>query len=176
MIMSSIGIMGSAFNPPTLGHKDLIQQASTEFDLIYLIPSFHHAMGKLMLDYATRCHLVVSFLKDIHIENCQILMIEHFLASNKPIYTYDLLDFLSETYPQDDISFIIGPDNAKPQQWKKFYRYQDVEKRWKLFVGDENLGIRSTQIRDCISKQKDFSQLTTVSVHQWIEKFNLYQE
>jgi len=173
--MNRIGIFGSAFNPPSLGHLDLIKQSVQAFDKVYLVPSFCHPLGKEMLSYPTRCHLVSEFLHDINQPNCQLLMIEHLLASKKPIYTYDLLVFLTRFFVNDEVSFIIGPDNANPETWKKFYRYQDIEKNWNIFVGKQNIDTRSTQIRHKISQQQDFSELTTTSVYQWIQFMNLYQ-
>ncbi len=48
--MKKIAIFGSAFNPPSLGHKSVIESLS-HFDLVLLEPSIAHAWGKNMLDY-----------------------------------------------------------------------------------------------------------------------------
>lgn len=44
--MSRIAVMGSAFNPPSLGHKDVVEQALTQCDQVWLVPAFRHAWGK----------------------------------------------------------------------------------------------------------------------------------
>ncbi|MDF4536048.1 nicotinate-nicotinamide nucleotide adenylyltransferase, partial [Vibrio parahaemolyticus] len=51
--MKKIAVFGSAFNPPTLGHKSIIDSLG-HFDLILLVPSIAHAWGKTMLDYELR--------------------------------------------------------------------------------------------------------------------------
>ena len=50
-----IAVMGSAFNPPTLGHVDVIEQALANADRVWLVPSFRHAWGKEMAPYLDRC-------------------------------------------------------------------------------------------------------------------------
>ncbi len=181
---SKIGIMGSAFNPPTRGHEDLLKQAIESFDKVFLIPNYCHAFGKEMLDYPTRCLLVQEFLDDIQLPNCKILMVEHLLSKiysspnhinqEQPVYTYNLLDFLSKQYPNDQLHFILGPDNAKKENWQKFHRYQEIEQRWGLFMGQENMPVRSTLIRDKIHQNLPFSDLTTPSVYHWIQALQLY--
>ena len=46
--MSRIAVMGSAFNPPSLGHKDVVEQALKQCDQVWLVPAFRHAWGKSM--------------------------------------------------------------------------------------------------------------------------------
>lgn len=41
-----IAIIGSAFNPPHLGHKDIIEPSYKDYDEILLIPSYRHVFGK----------------------------------------------------------------------------------------------------------------------------------
>ncbi|MCV5855789.1 hypothetical protein OFN53_34760, partial [Escherichia coli] len=68
--MKKIAIFGSAFNPPSLGHKSVIESLS-HFDLVLLEPSIAHAWGKNMLDYPTRCKMVDVFIKDMGLSNVQ---------------------------------------------------------------------------------------------------------
>lgn len=71
--MKKIAVFGSAFNPPTLGHKSIIDSLG-HFDLILLVPSIAHAWGKTMLDYELRSQLVDQFIQDIAQIKCSALM------------------------------------------------------------------------------------------------------
>ena len=71
--MKKIAIFGSAFNPPSLGHKSVIESLS-HFDLVLLEPSIAHAWGKNMLDYPTRCKMVDAFIKDMGLLMFSVLM------------------------------------------------------------------------------------------------------
>ena len=56
-----IAVFGSAFNPPSLGHKSVIERLS-HFDKVLLVPSLSHAWGKEMLPFDTRIDMVLTFI------------------------------------------------------------------------------------------------------------------
>ncbi|PWK49866.1 nicotinate-nicotinamide nucleotide adenylyltransferase [Pleionea mediterranea] len=170
----NIGILGSAFNPPTLGHLDLIRQAVNELDWVYLVPSFAHAFGKQMADYQLRADMVRAFIADHKLERVSLLLCEHELAGNGPVYTYDVLNWLECQYAYDSLHFIIGPDNAK--NWSKFHKAKQIQKRWSVFIGKERQAIRSTYIRQAVSIGEPISSMTSTSVAELIKQHKLYQE
>lgn len=151
-----IGVFGSAFNPPTLGHLDVLKQASSEFDLILLVPSVSHAFTKKMLPFDVRIELLEIFAANVYIPECklevcklEVDMLQQF--PNKPVYTYDLLEALEEHYKgKAQLGFIRGPDNADPQTWQRFYKAEEIGQRWTLFTAEERVQVRSTLIRERI--------------------------
>ena len=151
-----IGIFGSAFNPPTLGHFDALKQASTRFDRILLVPSASHAFAKKMLSFASRVDMLEVFVANICLPECQIEvctleaeMLKQ--APDKPVYTFDLLDTLERRYEgKAQLGFIRGPDNADPNTWKRFYKAEEIEQRWDLFTAQERVQARSSYVRELI--------------------------
>ena len=185
--MQRIGIFGSAFDPPTLGHLDVLRQAAPNFDKILLVPSAAHAFSKKSQPFSVRAQLLEAFCQDVsglscHIEVC--LLEADLLNKNpeKPVYTYDLLTALSETYPDDQIGFIRGPDNAAQETWQRFYRYLDIEQRWSIFTASENVPVRSSKLRDLLSnlnagvKSTELAKFVTPSVQALIVEKNLYRK
>ena len=168
----NVGILGSAFNPPSMGHADLINQALSKFDWVYLVPSFKHAFGKEMAGYHERCLLTQMFVKDLNFVSCSTLMVEDQVKTDGPVYTYDLLELIQNIMPENKLNFIIGPDNAT--NWHKFYRADEIKAKWGLFVGEEKTSIRSTQLRQLIAKNQGIDGLTTSSVIAQITKKTLY--
>lgn len=171
--MKKIGIFGSAFGPPTLGHKDLIEQAKVSLDEIWLIPSFAHGFGKKMFPYEFRMALTKAFAYDLNIDGVLAKDIEGSMEqviTGEPIYTYDLLCFIHNTLkkaPLDEdfeLHFIMGPDNA--EAWKKFYKSEEIEKHWNLFIGKETKSIRSTVVRNRIASNEPITDLVTPSVEK----------
>ncbi len=73
--MTKIAVFGSAFNPPSLGHKSVIESLS-HFDLILLVPSISHAWGKQMLSYEIRCELIDAFIHDLQSDKIQRSIVE----------------------------------------------------------------------------------------------------
>ncbi len=170
--MQRIGVFGSSFNPPTLGHFNVLKQADNEFDLIVLVPSLAHAFHKAMIDISHRLKMLSIFVEnweaysDKH--NVQIENIEETLLNKKdpkaPIYTFDVLSALTKKYQEEGvdcaISFIIGPDNYKKEVWQKFYRYQEIEENWEIFVAKREVAVSSSLVRKIISSHKgDLSSL-----------------
>lgn len=166
MKSKNIGVLGSAFNPPHLGHKDIIEQVYQDFDEILLIPSFHHAFNKKMEPYRDRLCMASMLALSFHAEKQQsnkpltpivTSSIEKELGgfTNSPVYTFDVLNELEQRYRNANIepslNFIIGPDNAAENIWSKFYRGKEIVERWNLKIVDERIPVHSTLIRNLIA-------------------------
>ena len=171
-----IGIFGSAFDPPTLGHKDVLVQAAGVCHEIILVPSACHAFMKTPLPFDYRMHLVSVFINDILNINCRISVsdVEKTLLKSypdKPIYTYDLMNHLEKSLlqkqPDMKLLFIRGPDNAAPATWSRFYRYKDIETRWSLFNAKERICIRSSMVRKLLNSRLSDKD-TLIKLKQYI--------
>lgn len=152
-----IAVFGSAFNPPHMGHADVVTQALAHFDRVILVPNFAHAFGKVMAPFDLR----LAMAKMLHAQQnwkgrVIVSDIEQTLAAKKasgePIYTFDVMEALEPLYPTCKLTFIVGPDNANAQTWAKFYKSNEIEKRWGRWVAQENKHIRSTSIRALIEQ------------------------
>lgn len=194
--MQRIGVMGASFNPPTRGHVSVILQAYNDFDDILLVPSLLHAFQKNLspIEHRLRMlHLMVeNELSAREKQRVTIFNIEPTLLSANPnatsIYTFDVLTAIEHFYQKQnvpcEIRFIVGPDLAAPAMWHKFYRYQEIEQRWPLYVVKEKLPIHSTMVRDIVSKispsnaiqKMQLSELVGDSIADYILAHHLYQD
>ncbi|NLS11711.1 nicotinate-nicotinamide nucleotide adenylyltransferase [Vibrio sp. SM6] len=170
--MTQIALFGSAFNPPSLGHKSVLESLS-HFDCVLLEPSYAHAWGKSMIDYATRCELLDAFIADIALPNVQRSEVEPLLSRDgAAVTTYALLKKLQQMHPAADITFVMGPDNLF--NFAKFYCADEIVKRWKVMACPEKLSIRSTDIRHALQHGESVEELTTSSVAQYLIDRKLY--
>lgn len=171
--MLKIAVFGSAFNPPSLGHRSVIESLS-HFDRVLLEPSIAHAWGKEMLDYPTRCMLVDAFIQDLSVANVQRSNVEQELYQpGESVTTYALLNRIQERHPDADITFVIGPDNFF--KFAHFYRAEEILKQWSVIACPEKVAVRSTEIRHAIQEQRDISHLTTVGVTKLLIEKQLYK-
>lgn len=181
-----LGVFGSAFDPPTLGHLDVLRQAATCHDHILLIPSAFHAFNKKPLPFNLRLQMLQCFIDDADagcpLEVCDLEA--ELLKQNpgKPVYTYDLMEALTSKYKDKaDISFIRGADNARPETWTRFYKSKEIEEKWPIFTATERLPIRSSDVRKILESSKiadDLQQglnMLLPSVQAFIMNNNLYQ-
>lgn len=172
-----IAVFGSAFNPPSLGHKSVLERLS-HFDLILMVPSIAHAWGKEMLDYDTRCEMVTAFMQDLNLPQVELSTIERTLLEQdegaQAVTTFALLSALQCRYPESELTFVIGPDNFL--QFSKFYKAQEITQQWSILACPETLPVRSTHIRQHLEAGSSIEGLTTTSVSQFIHSHKLYQQ
>ncbi|MFV0575379.1 MAG: nicotinate-nicotinamide nucleotide adenylyltransferase [Vibrio sp.] len=183
----NIAIFGSAFNPPSLGHKSVIERLA-HYDQILLVPSIAHAWGKEMIDFSTRCEMVEKFIEDLKengvLKQVQLCKIEEELFSkttkskdenSSSITTFAVLSELQSLYPNSQLTFVLGPDNFL--NFGKFYKADEITQRWSILACPESLPVRSTQIRQRLAESESLEllDLTTPSVETFIKKNKLYQ-
>ena len=190
-----IGVFGSAFNPPTLGHLDVLRQAAEAFERILLVPSASHAFAKELLPFSCRLEMLKLFLAEAGSLQCEVEICEleaELLRrqSDKPVYTFDLMQELEGHYPDNTrLGFIRGPDNADPETWQRFYKAQEIEQCWKIFTADERMLVRSSTVRELIGsmnsddttisqasarRQDDLDNMLLPSVRRYILEKGLY--
>ncbi|MEG3767394.1 nicotinate-nicotinamide nucleotide adenylyltransferase [Alteromonas sp. 14N.309.X.WAT.G.H12] len=173
----NIAIFGSAFNPPTRGHLDAVQSVlnhENRFDRVLLIPAYQHAFAKSMIAYPHRVALTDAFVRDINDSRVQAMSVEHLIAKDDtPVYTFDVLSYLHDNgYSDDTLSFVMGPDNKA--NWSKFYKADEITRRWNVVVVPENVPVRSTMVRNAVSKNQDISALVTPSVADYLNTHAVY--
>ncbi|HBV77389.1 MULTISPECIES: nicotinate-nicotinamide nucleotide adenylyltransferase [Vibrio] len=170
---SNIAIFGSAFNPPSLGHKSVLDSL-THFDQVILVPSIAHAWGKNMLPFEIRCQMIEKFLIDINLPNAMLSRIEEELHQpGDSVTTFSLLNKLQQQYSQSRLTFVIGPDNFT--NFSKFYKAEEIMRQWSVLACPETLPIRSTRIREQCSGGGGIDDLTTPSVSDFIQQQRLYR-
>ncbi|PQJ84588.1 nicotinate-nicotinamide nucleotide adenylyltransferase [Aliivibrio sifiae] len=168
-----IAVFGSAFNPPSLGHKSVIERLS-HFDKVLLVPSISHAWGKTMLSYETRVEMTSVFVDELNMSNVELSILEkEIYIPDQSVTTFSLLNKLQELQHDADITFIIGPDNLL--QFGKFYKSDEIVQRWSVMACPETLPVRSTDIRTAIQHGESITHLTTKGVEKYISAHRLYE-
>lgn len=170
--MEKIAIFGSAFNPPSLGHKSVIDSLA-HFDKILLVPSIAHAWGKEMLDFDTRCQLVEAFISDLLLDQVELSLVEKGLFTpGESVTTYAVLSQLQKQHPEAELTFVIGPDNFF--KFSSFYKSDEITERWSVMACPEKVKIRSTDIRHTLQNGSNVAKLSTKSVTRILQDSELY--
>ena len=169
-----IAIYGGSFNPPTNGHKEVIQRLP-HFEEVLLVPSYKHAWGKKVISFHQRVEMLKLFVKDLNIDNIKVSLIEEsiFTSHNNFVTTYDVLSTLQKHYVNDNLTFVIGPDNFK--NFNKFYKHTNILEKWSILVVPEIIKIRSTLLRKKINERKSIDGLTTNNVLKYIKSNKLFE-
>lgn len=180
--IKNIGLFGSSFNPPHLGHwavlSDLAKRAV--FDEIWLVPVYKHPFDKELAPYEARLKMVELLWLDLDQDRIKISTIEKELG-REPTYTYDVVRELKSCYPDYDFSLIVGSD-AK-NELKKWHRYEDLKDLVRFYFiprkGFENSpypDVSSRGIREAIKKGESIDQLTTDKVAGYLKQNKIYSK
>ena len=110
--MRNIALYGGAFDPPHIGHLQLIHSLAKVpgIDEVWLLPSGDRTDKKLLLPMQKRLHLIKHLFQD----NSSVVISEDEIEMSKlkggMIETYDLLGALSKKYQQRRFHFVVGGD------------------------------------------------------------------
>ena len=171
-----IGIFGITGNPPHMGHLNALEMASKQLDLVWVTPVYNHAFGKKFLDYDIRKEMINAMLADYPIENVEVKDLDklYFDTYKETVYSYKLLCFLQDMYPQHEFKLIVGEDNFKTEVWEKFYKHQQILDDFGVVV-IKDMGSHSTDIRNMLQNNEDVVELVSKSVLKIIQNNKLYQ-
>lgn len=173
-----VAIFGSAFNPTTLAHIKIMNKLSTNFDEVYAVASYSHPIKGKLIAFNDRINMLQLAVEQLGKKNLHVSTIEEEIAaervSDTPIYTVEVLAAFSEVYKKEEIYFVVGDDN------KDLHLFSDedakiIRNEYNLYVVDDIEGVRSTIVRDKVSKSEDLSGLTIDPIINYIQKNNLYK-
>lgn len=170
----TIAVLSSAFNPPTIGHKSILERLSF-FDKVLVIPVQADSRGRQFLDYDLRRSMLEVFVKDIDLPNVEVCAVEHEIDdAGGHVRTSDLIEHLSSLYPESEITFAIGPDKMK--KFPSIRGNDDLLGRINILVCAERSDVRSEFVREKAFRNVDISNDTTESVVQMITEKALYDD
>jgi len=123
--MKKIAIFGGTFNPPHIGHQQIIKYLINKIQLekLYIIPSMPWQKTNILnsMHRINMCRLCFNNISsNIYIDDFEI---------NKPApsYTIDTLKYFKNLYPNNELIFIIGFDQLANlnswKEWQKLFNY-----------------------------------------------------
>lgn len=195
-----IGILGSSFDPPHLGHLLIATQTKEALglDQVWLMPCLAHPFEKKMSEVKHRLAMT-KFLEDEHIK------ISDFEIKQKGIsYSIDTLNSLAKLFPKNEFFWIIGSDQINEfTRWKNWQEIINnyhliifpresagnlaarLKKTLKLKTIPQNIiilnpkdliltNISSTLIRKRVKEEKSIKYLVPEKVEKYIIEHGLY--
>jgi nicotinate-nucleotide adenylyltransferase len=157
--MGNIAVFGGSFDPPHLGHVEVVNKALEKLDIdkLIIMPNF---LNPLKNSFHAPAGLRLKWLKKIFRNNSTIEISDFEIKQNRPVYSIETIKKFKPKY------FIIGSDNLKTlHKWKNI---DEILKKTQLVVAkrgeidlnllkkynikkvlDVNVPISSTEIRNC---------------------------
>lgn len=108
----SVGVLGSAFNPPHLGHLALAQEALWQLDLdeVLLVPTGEAPHKRIHDDPGRELRLAMTRLAAADDPRFAVSTLE--VEREGPSYTYETLELLARDDEEADLVFVMGADSA----------------------------------------------------------------
>jgi len=193
--MKKIGLYPGTFNPIHNGHITLANYFinNTELDEIWVLLTPQNPFKKIdnLIEDEHRLEMAnktFNHLKDIKVSNIEFQL-------NKPNYTIDTINRLSEDFPNLQFTLLIGEDNlANFDQWKDYTKILDLVnvfvyprnkitnankeliKNNKIIILDApNIEISSDEIRIRMKDGNDIKSYLPKEVYNYIIEKKLYR-
>ena len=187
----NIGLYFGSFNPIHVGHLIIASYIANNCDLdqIWFVISPQNPLKKegTLLNEHHRKHLI-----DLSIEGEKKLRTSNVeFTLPKPSYTIETMTYLTEKYPQNSFSIIMGSDSFT--NIKKWKNYEMLLKNYEIYIYERPgfkvtempdakvtilkaplLEISSTHIRELIQLKKSIRFLVPDVVKDEIEKHQYY--
>jgi nicotinate-nucleotide adenylyltransferase len=194
--MIKVGLLGGAFNPPTLGHVQIAEYVleNTDLNEVWLVPCYKHLYGKELESPKHRlnmCRIAVADAPHVHAFDYEI---RHEMEGS----TFDFFEkLLNDEQLDADVSMIIGQDNANSLE--NFHKSEELRELVKFIVvgragveADEGVGwykkghhtylpegtgkpCSSTMVREHLEKKGyEYCEHLNGEVLKYIKKNRLY--
>ncbi len=125
--MKKILVFGGSFNPPTTDHIKMIEHVKDEYDIIYVIPSYHHRFKSNNDNYNHR--LEMTKIAYQHVDNVIVGDLE---TANENGSMYNLIGLLRENHQCDDFYILIGEDCA--MEITRWFNYEQLLNENKFII------------------------------------------
>ncbi|WP_409301625.1 adenylyltransferase/cytidyltransferase family protein [Pseudomonas sp. KCJK8993] len=155
--MFELALYGGAFNPPHAGHAQVMLEAARHARRVLVVPSFRHPDGKRMTDFEQRAlwlqaittHLQAQCPAELAVSRLERTLA---LADPGPVYSITLLERLADDLALEGkrIALVVGEDVAR--QLPRFHRGQELLQRFSILRIEEQPGVRSTVLRQCLAR------------------------
>jgi nicotinate-nucleotide adenylyltransferase len=109
---SGLGVLGSAFNPPHLGHLALAQEALWQLGLaeVVLVPTGQAPHKRIAEDPGKEQRLAMTRLAAADDARFSVSSLE--VEREGPSYTYETLELLAKERGDSELVFVMGADAA----------------------------------------------------------------
>jgi nicotinate-nucleotide adenylyltransferase len=117
---AGVGVLGSAFNPPHLGHLALAQEALWQLGLdeVVLMPTGEAPHKRILDDPGRELRLAMTRLAAADDSRFAVSSLE--VDRDGPSYTYETLELLAGERPDTELVFVMGADAAVGlESWRR---------------------------------------------------------
>jgi nicotinate-nucleotide adenylyltransferase len=194
-----IGVLGSAFNPPHLGHLALAQEALWQLGLdeVVLVPTGEAPHKRILDDPGRELRLAMTRLAAADDQRFSVSTLE--VEREGPSYTYETLEMLAAERGDTELVFVMGADAAVGlESWRRPERVVELARlavarrsgvsdadvgavmrslgaeRGATMLEMPQFGVSSSAVRERAAAGRPLRYLTPEAVARFIEEKGVY--
>ena len=196
---AGLGVLGSAFNPPHLGHLALAQEALWQLDLakVVFVPTGEAPHKRIVDDPGREQRLAMTRLAASDDPRFEVSTVE--VERDGPSYAYETLEVLAEQRADTELVFVMGADAAVGlESWRRPERVAELARlavARRAGVAEEDVaavlrsvgaadratllempqfGVSSSAVRERAAAGRPLRYLVTEPVARFIEEKRIY--
>jgi nicotinate-nucleotide adenylyltransferase len=197
---AAIGVLGSAFNPPHLGHLALAQEALWQLGLdeVVLMPTGEAPHKRIIDDPGRELRLAMTRLAAAEDSRLSVSTLE--VDRDGPSYTYETLELLANERGDAELVFVMGADAAVGlESWREPQRVTELARlavARRAGVSDADVvavlrslgaeeratmlempqfGVSSSAVRERAAQGRPLRYLVPEGVARFVEEKGVYQ-
>tara|TARA_B100001123_G_C14718907_1_gene792215 strand:- start:52 stop:606 length:555 start_codon:yes stop_codon:yes gene_type:complete len=177
---------GGSFDPPHLGHREIINYFLDSCDKLLIIPSYHSPHKSYRpVPFSHRKKML-----EIMFSNSSGLEIIGYEEDNSIKYTFKTIEFLKNKYPKHSLNMILGLDQFNSiDSWKNNeyilsnvnllvisrpgHSLKNIKGNIKL-INDIQIDVSSSEIKNNINNLEKIKPMLDKNVFSYIIKNRLY--
>jgi len=160
----NIAVFGGSFDPPHIGHEEIIKNALQNLDIetLFVVPTF---LNPFKDTFTASAQKRLEWMQKLTLPYTKAKVLNYEIEQNRPVPTIETIKHLQKTYNLNKIYLIIGADNLpKLHYWKE---YEELKKLVHFVVAsrdeqilpknlqklDIHVNISSTKLREKMHKE-----------------------
>ncbi|CAM2975167.1 nicotinate (nicotinamide) nucleotide adenylyltransferase [Helicobacter burdigaliensis] len=166
--IEKIAVFGGSFDPPHLGHLEIIKNAlaTLEIDRLFVVPTFLSPFKKNSLFSPQKRLFWLRCLQE-ELKEDKLSILDYEIRQNKPTPTIETIEFLSQKYHPKQIFLLLGSDQI--QSLPKWHSYEKLKTKVEFVIIEregykipasfrvlpmQKVQISSTQLREDLKKEQ----------------------
>ncbi len=154
MIEKTIAIFGGSFDPPHIGHENIVYKVLEELsdiDKMVVVPTYLNPFKNSSLLSSKERYLLVNKLFE---DEDKIVVSDYEIKQKRSVYTIDTVKFLKKQYNAKKIYLVIGADNI--EKFHLWHKYDELMQLVEVIVVS-----RANYTCDCPTIQVDVDVSST---------------
>jgi len=150
----SYAIFGGSFDPPHLGHKEIVNRALEVVDRVIVVPTY---LNPFKSSFSVSAKLRYKWCRELF-KDSRVVVSDYEVKQKKSVYTVDTIKELSKIY--DIKAITIGADNlVSIDKWRDF-EYLNNNFLW-LVASRDNKELDCSKLRECKTLSVDIDISST---------------